>query len=150
MLDIYTCIISCIIFSDLVPDIYFLKNDTWDSCGMHYLDYMTFLDYHVILSCDLEFLWSYDYVTWWLLIQNISCSLYYMSHHACMVSLYMIYHLDFPVIVITLSSRYCQTYCSYVLFVLLLYLHVLSFIVLLLSCVQLLVHLWRTLLFFSI
>jgi len=26
----------------------------------------------------------------------------YMSHHACTVSLYMIYHLDFPVIVISL------------------------------------------------
>ena len=60
-----------------------------------------------------------------------------MSHNACTVFLYMIYRLDFfPVIIITFSSRYCQSYCSYfnVLLALLLYLHILSFIVLLLLC----------------
>ena len=53
-----------------------------------------------------------------------------MSHYACMVSLYMIYRLDFPVIVITFSSRYCQTYrTSYfnALLVMLLPFHILSF-----------------------
>ena len=44
MLDICTCIISFIVFSDLVPDMYLQDADTWDSCDMHYLDYMTFLD----------------------------------------------------------------------------------------------------------
>ena len=44
MLDICTCIISFIIFSDLVPDLYFQDTDTWDSGDMHYFDYMTFLD----------------------------------------------------------------------------------------------------------
>jgi len=105
-LDIYTCIISCIVFSDLVPDLYFHDTDTWDSCDMHYLDYMMFLDHHVILSCDLVFLWSCDYTTQQLLIQNISCSLYIChTMHArspCTWSIVLI----ILIIVITFSSRY--------------------------------------------
>jgi len=53
MLNIYTYIISCIVFSDLVPDIYFHDTNTGDSCDMHYFDYMTFLD----LPCYF-ILWS--------------------------------------------------------------------------------------------
>jgi len=60
-----------------------------------------------------------------------------MSHHACSVFLYMIYRPGFLyVTVITYSFRYCQSCCSYfnALLALLLYLHILSFIVLFLSC----------------
>ena len=102
--------LSCIIFSDLVPDIYFHDTDTWDSCDMHYIDYMMFLDlpFYFIL-------WSRVLVILWLCCITIThpghlMFIIYMSHHACTVSLYMIYRLDFPVIVITFSSRYCQTY----------------------------------------
>ena len=57
-----------------------------------------------------------------------------MSHRACTVSLYIIFRLDFFIIVITFSSRYCQTYYSYALLVLLLYFQILSFTVLFPSC----------------
>ena len=49
MLDIYTYIISNIVFSDLVLDLCFHDTDTWYSCDMHYLDYMTFLDLHYMI-----------------------------------------------------------------------------------------------------
>ena len=51
---------------------------------------------------------------------------------SCTWSIVPIFH----VIVITYSFRYCQSYCSYfnALLALLLYLHILSFIVLLLLC----------------
>ena len=62
MLDIYICIISCIILSDLLPDIYFhwLTLETHVTCIILTWHSWT---YHVILSCDIEFLWSCDYVT---------------------------------------------------------------------------------------
>ena len=53
----------------------------------------------------------------------------FMSHHACTVLLYMIYHPNYSYIVITVNSRYCQTYCSSyfnALLVLLLHFHVLT------------------------
>ena len=48
---------------DLVPDLYF-RDTTWDSCDMHYLDYMIFLDW----PCDFN-LWS-----------RVSCDLVIMLH----------------------------------------------------------------------
>jgi len=137
MLNIYTCIISRIIFGDLVPNLYFYDTDTWDSCDTNYLDYMTFLD----LLCYL-FLWSRVLVILWLYYTIVTrpghlMFIICMSHHACTVSLYTIYHLDFSVIVITFSSRYCQTYrASYfnALLVLLRHFHILSFTVLFPSC----------------
>ena len=117
MLDICTCIISFIVFSDLVPDLYFQDTDTWDSCDMHYLDYMTFLEYYVILFCDLEFLWSCDYVTQQLLVQDISCSLYTChTMHAWSPCIWSIVSF-IPIIVITFSSWYSKTYCAYVLLI---------------------------------
>jgi len=56
--------------------------------------------------------------------------IHYVHVTSCMVFLYLIYRLDFSVIVITFSSRYYFN----ALLVLLLYLHILSFIVLLSSC----------------
>ena len=115
MLDICTCIISCIIFSDIVPDVYFHNTDTWDSCDMHYIDYMMFLDlpcYFILWSCVLAILLVYYTI---VTRPGYLMFVIYMSHHACMVLLYMIYRLNFPVIVITFSSWYCQTYCSFIL-----------------------------------
>ena len=66
MLDICTYIISFILFSDLVPD-------TCDSCDMHYLDYITFLD----LSCDSN-LWSRVLVILWLCYTTITCPRHFM------------------------------------------------------------------------
>jgi len=133
MLNIYTCIISCIVFSDQVPDIYFHDTDTWDSCDLHYLDYMTFLDlpcYFILWSCVLVILWLYyTTVTY---PGHLMCNIY-MLHHACTISLYMIYRLDFPIIIISFSSQYCQTYhtsCFNALLVLLPHFHILSFTVL--------------------
>ena len=108
MLDIYTCIISCIVFNDLVTDIYFYDTDTWNLYDMHYLDYMTFLD--IPCYCDLVFLWSCDYTTQQLLVHDISCSLYtcqtIQARSSCTWSSVSI----IPVIVITFSSWYCQSY----------------------------------------
>ena len=47
--------------------------------------------YHVILSCDLEFLWLYYTIVTCL---GRLMFIIYMSHHACMISLFMIYHPD--------------------------------------------------------
>ena len=105
MLDICTCIISYIIFSDLVPGIYFQDTDTWDSCDMHYLTTWHSWTYHVILSRDLVFWWSCDYISWQLLVQDIS---YY-----CTWSIFSIIH----VIITTFSPRYCQTYYACVLLI---------------------------------
>ena len=121
MLDINTCIISCIVFNDLVTDLYLYDTDTWDYCDMHYLDYMIFLDWPCDLSCDLVFLWSCDYVIRQLLVQNISCSLYFMSQHACTVLLYIIYYLDyscycyyFQFSILPSIFFLCPTYCYYI------------------------------------
>ena len=95
MLDICSCIISFIVISDLVPDLYFQDTDTWDSCEMHCLDY----------SCDLEFLGSCDYVSRQLLVQDISC--HYIHITPCMHGL----------IVHDLSSDY-SCYYYYIQFLL--------------------------------
>ena len=96
---------------------------------MHYLDYMTSWTYHVILSCDLEFLGSCDYVSRQLLVQDLSCSLYtchtIYARSYCTWAVFSI----IPVIIIIFSSRYCQTYCL-MSYLLLLHFHILSFIVL--------------------
>ena len=107
MLDIYTCIISCMVFSDLLLDIYFHDTDTWDSCDMHYLDYMIFLDW----PCDfkLVILWSWDYVTWYLFVQDISCSLYPCHNvHArspCIWSIVSIFLLLLLLLVLSTSKH---------------------------------------------
>jgi len=76
MIDICTCIISCIILV-----IYFLTHifkililETHVTCIV-LITWHSWI-YHDILSCDLEFLWSCDYVTRQLLVQDVSCSLY--------------------------------------------------------------------------
>jgi len=114
MLNICTCIISCLIL----------------------IAWYSWTD-HVIFTCELVFLWSCDYVTWQLLIQNISCALYTChTMHAwsyCTWSIILI----IPIIVITFSFWYRQPYCSYYFnapLVLLLYFHILSFTVLSPSC----------------
>jgi len=82
MLDIYTCIISCIVFSNLVLNLYFRDTNTWNSCDVHYLEYMIFVDppcYFILWSRVLLILWlCYMTVTHpghFLFIK-------YMSHHA--------------------------------------------------------------------
>ena len=121
MLDIYTCIISCIIFSDLVPDLYFYDTNTWDSCDMHYLDYMTFLD----IPCYF-ILWFRVLVILWLCYTIVTCPGYsmfiiYMSHYACTILLYMIYLLDcsccyyyFQFLILPNILCLCPTYCYYI------------------------------------
>jgi len=150
MLDIYTCIISCIVFSDLVPDIYFHDTDTWDSCDMRYIDYMMFLD---LPWCFI--LWSRVPVILWLYYTPVTRSghlmfIIYMSHYACMALLYMIYHPDyfcycyyFQFSILPNILFLYPTYCYY------------FFIFSLLSFfslrVLLLVRFWRTfIIFFSI
>ena len=103
---------------------------------MHYLDYMMFLNlpcYFILLMS----LWSCDYTTQQLLIQNISCSLYIChTMHARFPYTWSIV-LIILIIVITFSSRYWQTYCSSyfnALLVLLLHFHILSFTILFSSC----------------
>jgi len=143
MLDIYTYIISCIIFSDLVHDLYFYDTDTWDSCDMHYLDYMMFLDllcYFILWYRILVILWLY-----YIIVTHPGHLMFiiYMSHYACTTLLYMTCHL---IIVITFSYRYCPKYrTSYfnALLVLLLYFHILSFTILFLR-VLLVVRFWWT------
>jgi len=80
--------------------------------ALSWLDYMTFLD----IPCYF-ILWSCDYVTRQLLVQDVSCSLYTChTMHAwsyCTWSIFLIIH----VIVITFSHRYRQTYYSYVLLI---------------------------------
>jgi len=133
MLDICTYIISFILFSDLVPD-------TWDSCDMHYLDYMTFLDipcYFTLCSRVLMILW--------LCYTTIN-----MSYYVCTVSLYMIYHLDYSFYYYYLQFSIlpnimflCPVYCYYFFIF-----SLLSFFFL---RVLLLVRFWQTfILFFSI
>jgi len=69
-----------------------------DSCDMHtdvtciILTTWHSWTYHVILSCDLMFLWLY-YTT--VTRPGHLMFIIYTSHHACTVSLYMIYRLDF-------------------------------------------------------
>ena len=124
MLDIYTCIISCMVFSNLVPDIYFHGADTWDSCDMHYIDYMMFLDLPCYLSCDLMFLWFCDYTTQQLLVQDISCSLYicYIMHARLLVhnmssrfSCYC-YYYQFSIILIILFLLFQYPTCTVTVF----------------------------------
>ena len=121
MLEICICIISFIVFSDLVPDLYFQDTDTWDSCDMHYLDYMTFLD----IPCYF-ILWSRVFMTLLLCYMTVTCSghfmfIIYMSHYVCMVSLYMIYRLDYSSYYYYLQFSIllnilclCPTYCYYI------------------------------------
>ena len=100
---------------------------TQDSCDMHYLVYMIFLnwpgEFYLVISC------SCDYITQQLLIQDISCSLYSChnihTRSPCTWSIILI----ISVIVITFSFRYCQIYYSYyfnTLLALLLHFHILS------------------------
>jgi len=76
-------------------------------------------------------LWSYILVILWLYYTTVTRPGHHMfiicmSHHTCTILLYMMYRLDFPIIVITFSSRYCQ---NIVLksFLLLLFLHILFY-----------------------
>ena len=142
MLDICTYIISFILFSDLVPD-------TWESCDMHYLDYITLLDipcYFTLCSRVLMILWlCYTTVTF----PGCLMFIIYMSHHACMILLYMIYLPDYSCdcyyirfLIFPYILFLCLTYCYYIF--------IFSFIVPFLR-VLLLVRFWRTfILFFSI
>ena len=134
MLDIYTCIISCIVFRDLVPDIYFHDTDTWDLCDMYYLNFMMFLDW----PCDF-ILWYCILVILWLCYTTVTrpghlMFIIYMSHHSCMqytVSLYMIYRLNFLLllllsvldtakyIVLLISMPYLCCYYIFIFFLLL-------------------------------
>jgi len=121
MLDICTCIIFFIIFSDLVPDMYFQDTNTWDSCDMHYLDYMTFLDLPWFFI-----LWSRVLVILWLCYITVTYPghfmfIIYMSHYACTVSLYMIYLPDyscyyyyFQFSILPNILFLCPTYCYYI------------------------------------
>jgi len=141
-------IISCIIFSNLVLDMYFQDTDTRDSCDMH--DYMTFLD----IPCYF-ILWSRVLVIVWLCYTTVTCPghfmfIIYMSHYACTVSLYMIYHLDYSCYYYYLQFSIlpnilllCPVYCYYFFIF-----SLLSFFFL---RVLLLVRFWWTfILFFSI
>ena len=121
MLDICTCIISFTVFSDLVPDLYFQDTNTWDSCDMHYLDYMTFVN----IPCYF-ILWSQVLVILWLYYTTVTCPrrlifIIYMSHHTCTVLLYMIYLLDysyyyyyFQFSILPNILFLCPTYCYYI------------------------------------
>ena len=142
MLDICTCIISCIL-------VLFLFVIQYLTCVLMILILETlvtriilFTQYywtdHVLLTCDLVFLWSCDYITRQLLVQDISCSLH--SCHNMYTRSYCTWSiiLVIPVIVITFCSRYCQLYCSYyfnALLILLLHSYILSSTVLFLSCI---------------
>jgi len=144
MLDIYTCILSCIIFNDLVPDLYFHDTDTWDSCDIRILiTWYSWTDL-VILTCD--FLWSCVYITWQLLIQDISCSLYsYHNMHArspCTQSIVLIF-----LSLLLLSVLDTANHIVLMSYLLLLHLHILSFNILF-SRVLLLVHFWWTFIIF--
>ena len=82
MLDIYTWIISCIVFSTWhIFSWYWHLRLMWHALSWLY-DVpeltMLFLSFDLVLflSCDLVFLWSCDYTTQQLLVQDISCSLY--------------------------------------------------------------------------
>ena len=146
MIDICTCIISCIVLV-----IYFLTRifkiltfETHVTCII--LTTWHSWIYHVILSCDLEFLW--------LCYTTVTCPghlmfIIYMSHPACTTLLYMIYRLDyscycyyFQFSILPNILCLCPTYCYYIF--------IFSFIVLFLR-VLLLVRFWQTsILFFSI
>ena len=84
MLDICTWTLSFIIFSDLVPDLYFQDTDTWDSCDMHYTDYVMFLD---LPWCFI--LWSHVLVI--ILHDNYLSRIFHV--HYMHVTPYMCWHL---------------------------------------------------------
>ena len=87
---------SCTVpISDLVPDLCSRGSDTWDTCDMHYLDYMILLDW----PCDFN-LWSHVLVIFWLCYTIVTrprhlMFIIFMSQHACAVLLYIIYRLDY-------------------------------------------------------
>ena len=131
MLDICTCIISFIVFSDLVPDLYFQDTDTWDSCDMHYLDYMTFID----IPCYF-ILWS------WVLVIILHDSYLSRTSHAhyihvtpCMYDL-IVHDLSSWLFLLLLLFSVLDTAKHIMLmsYLLLLHFHILSFIILLPSC----------------
>ena len=131
MIDICTCIISYIVFSNLVPDMYqdtdtwdscdmhmYQDTDTWDSCDMHYLDYMIFLDilcYFILWSRVLVIILHDSYL-------SRTSHVHYIHVTPCMHDLivhdlsldyscdcYYIQFLIFPYILFL-----CPTYCYYI------------------------------------
>ena len=150
MLDIYTCIVSCIIFSDLTPDLYLHDTDIWDSRDMHYLDYMMFLDlpcYFILLSRVLVNLVIILHSSYSSRISHV----HYIHVTPCMHDL-IVYDLSSWLFLLLLLLSVIDTTKHIMLmsYLLLLHLHILSFIILFLR-VLLLVRFWRTfILFFSI
>jgi len=149
MLNIYTCIIFGIVFSDLVSHLYFYDTDTWDSCDSIILTTWCSWTYHVILSCDLVFLWFYDYVTRQFLIHDISCSLYtchtmhartscaWLSSQLFLLLLLLSVFDTANIVLISMSYLYC--YCIFI-FSLLLFFSL---------RVLLLVSFWQTIIIFQ-
>jgi len=92
---------------DLVTDLCSRGSGTWESCDMHYLDYMILLD------------WPYDFNLWyrilvilWLCYTIVTrpghlIFIIFMSQHTCAVLLYMIYRPDY--------SCYCYYFQSSIL-----------------------------------
>jgi len=126
MLDIYICIISCIILSDLLPDIYFHDTDTWDLCDMHYVDYIMFLD----LPCYF-ILWYRVLMILWLYYTTVSRSGHLISLYIChtmharspctwsIVSIFLLLLLlsvlDTAIqIVLFISMSYFYCYCIFI------------------------------------
>ena len=117
MLDIYTCIISCIVFSNLVLNLYFRDTNTWNSCDVHYLEYMIFVDppcYFILWSRVLEILLLY-YTT----VTRLGHLMFiiFMWQHACTVLLYMIYHLDYSCYCYYFQFSILPKYYAYVLLI---------------------------------
>jgi len=128
---------------DLVLNIYFHDTDTWDSCDMHYLDYMIFLDW----PCDFN-LWSRVLMILWLCYTRSLYSCHNMhARSSCTRSIIVIIPvlllLSVPdtvnYIVLIISMPYLYCYCIFIFSLLIFF----SFRVLLL------VRFWRTFIIFQ-
>ena len=149
MLDINICIISCIVFSDLVPDIYFHNTDTWDSCDMHYLVYMKFLSW----PCEFN-LWSR--VLMIMLHDSYSfrtSHVHYIHVTTCMHDL-IIYNLSSRLFLLLLLLSVLDTVKYIVLLILMPYLHcycifIFSLLLFFFLRVLLLVRFWQIIIIFQ-
>jgi len=131
MLDICTCIISCIVFSDIVLEIYFQDTDTWNSCDLHYLDYMTFLDipcYFILWSRVLVIMLHDSYL-------SKTSHVHYIHITPCMHGL-IVHDLSFWLFLLLLLPSVLDTakHIIFMSYLLLLHLYILSFTVLFPSC----------------
>ena len=115
-----TCILSCIVFSDLLPDLYFHDTDTWDSCDLHYLDYMVCLElscYYLVISCSCDFMImlhdSYSFRT-----SHVHCIHVTLCMHDFLVhdlsSYYPCYCYYFQFSILPNILFLCPTYCYYI------------------------------------